>query len=278
MISAAILLPFGRNAFGAEFFFDVGSRLIYEDNVLGLTSEKSSGAVVKTNNGGKGRMAYGSGSGMMTSTQSGMATHSGGFSLSVSAGAGLYQPYGNQLGLILRGTAGHSEYFKYDEFNSTIVGVSAGLNKGFGSFLSGSVSLKGKIKDFEDTDSDSKAVIVGAGLKQYPQKALTLRENLEYEWNNAVSDESTYRGVSFLIGGDLSFAEEYSLMLDFEYLKRDYEDAAGSELSSKTISIGVERALGKNWTVDIMYDRQSGDSDGSTTVDNIVSAGVRYSI
>lgn len=273
----------------AEIFYDVALKGTYEDNVIGLLSDQRGGYAGMSNYnsmGGGTMMMYGSMGGMGpmggpypyqsytgSSTQSKSDT-----SVNLFADLGASTAITSETSLFLIGSAQHTSYSSYTQFDYTIGGLSPGIYMEFGDVLSGKLAINGLIKRYGDSQRNSSAYGATASLKERFSPTFWLKENYDYEQNNADSPYFTYKGNGVGIWAGFLATPRTTLFLGYNYLVRDYDQPSGFEVKDNTISLGVEQELAKKWFLNAQYSHQTADSNvaGTYTADNIISVGIRY--
>jgi len=277
-ISSLLLLSVfsGTRAF-AGMTLDVELRGTYEDNVVGLLSDKGGGK----GNGGSPMMALAApldaGKSGMGPSKSG-AQSTGDFSTTLSASIGNSRDVTESLSLFVIGFVDHTSYSTYGEFDSTIGGITGGMNRELGDKLSARFAVNGKIKRFDDTAMNSTAFSGSLSLKERINPRIWLKEGYEYEKNNADTSSFSYTSNSISVRAGFVPTKKVLLTAGYGYLTRNYDDPAVATLTSHTISAGIERELSARWSVDAAYDRQLSytSQPGTSSTDNILSAGIRY--
>lgn len=270
----------------AEIFYDAAIKGAYEDNVVGLLSDKRGGyAGMPYTNGynysgmmmaqgmGPGSMGMGGNVPQDTGTQSKSDT-----SINLFADIGSSTKINPDTALFLIGSAQHTSYSTYTRFDYTIGGLSTGIYREFGDVFSGKFAINGGIKRYQDSQRNSSAYGATLSLKERITPIFWLRETYDYEQNNADSPLFTYSGNSGSIWAGLSATPGTTFLLGYNYLVRDYNEPSGFKVTASTISLGVEHELVKKWYIDARYDHQISDSNvpGTNTTDNIISLGLRY--
>lgn len=268
-----------RPVAAAETFLNAEVRLTFEDNVVGLLSDKHGSKNISSSSGNaKTLPAAGMGGGQGKYVGAGSQSP-GDMSVTLSADVGKFADLGRDSAVFAKGFAEHTSYDQYTEFDSTIAGAAAGMNHFFSNTLSGRLSLFGKLKRFEDGARNSIAYGGNASLKQKLRPQLWLRESLEYEINNADSSDFSYTGVTIGVGAGYALSKKTLVTGGMSYLVQQYDDIASSELTTTTLSLGLDRIWTKTWSLWAGLDVQTSEADGSpATTNNIVSFGLRYGI
>jgi hypothetical protein len=204
---------------------------------------------------------------------------SGDFSLNLSADIGSSKDVSKDTALFLIGSAEHTAYNTFTEFNSTIGGLSTGVNRKLSETVSTRIAIYGKIKKFEDSQRDGTSYGGNFALKEQISPKFFLKEIYEYEKNHADSSQFSYVGNSIGIWAGFLMAPQTKVSVGYNFLQRDYEDPSGFTATSHTISLALEHELAQRWYLDAGYDHViSHSNDPSTTaMDNILSVGIRYS-
>ena len=244
----------------AEMFYDVGIKTIYEDNVIGLLTDKR---------GGMGN----------TSPKNTGSQQRGDLSANLFADIGGSKDISGDASLFLVGSAEHTSYSTFTEFDSTIGGLGAGASAKLSDQVTARIAVSGKIKRFEDSRRNSASYGGNFALKEQIRPRFYLKEIYEYEKNNADSPQFSYVGNSIGIWAGFLVAPQTKLSLGYSYLKRDYDDPSGFFATSHTVSAALEYELAKRWYFDTGLDLVTNHaSEPSTTAeDNILSVGIRYS-
>ncbi len=268
----------------SEIFYDVSTKGTYEDNVNGLLSDRRGGYAGMYNYnsmGGGTMMMYGTmgqmgqmgGPSQSSGTQSKSDT-----SLNVYADLGGSTAISSDAALFLIGSAQHTSYSSFTQLNYTIGGLSAGIYHEFGDVLSGKLAINGFIKRYGDSLRDSSAYGATASLKERFSPTFWLKENYDYEQNNADSPYYTYTGNAVSIWAGFLVTAKTTFLLGYSYLIRDYDQPSGFKETANTPSLGLEQQISEKWFFSAQYSHQISDSNvaGTSMTDNIYSIGVRY--
>jgi len=268
----------------ADIFYDAAIKGAYEDNVVGLLSDKRGGyaGVPVTGAGGGVMMApgMGPGSGMGGSIPQDTGTQSkSDTSINILADIGVLTKINPDTNLFLIGGAQHTSYSSFTQFDFTIGGLSAGIYKEFGEVFSAKAAINGAIKGYQDSQRNSTAYGATLSLKERLTPIFWLKEIYDYEQNNADSSLFTYTGNSGSIWAGWSALPTTTVLLGYNYLVRDYDEPSGFKVTANTISAGLEQKIAIKWYIDAQYSHQASDSNipGTSSTDNIYSIGLRYS-
>ncbi len=281
-----VIVPAAR----AEIFYDVAVKGTYEDNVIGLLSDKRGGAagVPATTGPGPGMMGVATGQRMGPGMSPGMGGNTpqdtgvqskSDTSINLFADIGGSTEIASGMSAFLIGSAQHTSYNSLTEFNSTVGGLSAGISKKMGDIVTARLALSGGIKRYRDSVRDSSAFGPALTVKEQFTPSFWLKESYYYEKNNADSSLFTYNGNSAGIWAGYLVLPKTTVLLGYNYLVRDYDEPSGFKVTANTVSVGLEHEFITKWFVDAQYDHQSSDSNvaGTNTTDNIFSLAVRYS-
>ncbi len=265
----------------AEIFYDAAIKGTYEDNVVGLLSDKRGGAAgvpAATGPAMMGAVMVPGGMGGNTPQDTGVQSK-GDFSINLFADLGVLTEVASGTSAFLMGSAQHTSYSSFTEFDSTIGGLSAGVNKKLGDVVSARLAISGSIKRYRDSVRDSSAYGPAVFFKEQFTPSFWLKESYYYEKNNADSALFSYKGNSAGIWSGYLVLPKTTLLLGYDYLVRDYDQPSGFKVTANTISLGLEHKLTKNWIFDAQYAHQGSDSNvaGTSTTDNIFSLGLGYS-
>ena len=265
----------------AEIFYDAAIKSTYEDNVVGLLSDKRGGAAGTPAAGpGTAMMVMGPGGMMGGSTPQDTGVQSkGDTSINVFADIGFLTEIASGTSAFLMGSAQHTFYSSFTEFDSTVGSLSAGVNEKLGDIVSARLAISGSIKRYNDSARDSSAYSPAVFFKEQFTPSFWLKESYYYEKNNADSALFSYKGNSVGIWSGYLVLPQTTLLLGYDYLVRDYDQPSGFKVTANTISLGLEHKLAKTWFLDAQYAHQISDSNvaGTYTTDNIFSVGLRYS-
>jgi hypothetical protein len=279
----------------AGLILDAELRFTYEDNVVGILSDQR-GQVSGSSGGGLGRMpapagfsskrngqgGY-NGSGMGTGTGTGSTSSSslspGDYSATLFAEVGGYLDVGKSSSLFAKGFAEHTAYDTYTDLDATIGGISIGMSTGFTEILSTSLSAFGKVKRFGDSARDGNSYGGTLSLRQKFTPSFWLREFGEYERNDATDAFFNYDGLRVGASAGYFLTQKTLILMGYNYLLREYDEPAGSNLKAHTAILSVEFELGKTWAVAGEYDFQISEDNITHTImrDNIYSLALRYS-
>jgi hypothetical protein len=267
----------------AEIFYDIAVKGTYEDNVVGLLSDKRGGtaAMPATGPGMMGKAMAPGGMGGMGGNipqDTGVQSKSD-FSMNLFADIGGSTDIASRTYAFLIGSAQHTSYSSFNEFDNTIGGLTAGIDKDLGDIVTFRLAVNGSIKRYRDSQRDASAFGPIAIFKEQFTPSFWVKESYYYEKNNADSAFFTYKGNLIGIWGGYLVLPKTTLLLGYNYLVRDYEAPAGFQVTSNTISAGVAQEFAKQWFIDAQYDHQKSDSNvpGTSSSDNIFSFGVRFS-
>ncbi len=267
----------------AGIFYDLSVKGTYEDNVVGLLSDKRGGtaAMPSTGPGMMGAIMGPGGMGGMGGSvpqDTGVQSKSD-FSMNYFADIGASTDVAAGTYLFLIGSLQHTSYNTFSDFDNTIGGLTGGVDKDLGSVVTVRVGLNGSVKKYRDSTRDSTSYGPVVTFKEQFTPAFWLKESYYYEKNNADSPFFSYTGNQAGVWGGWLVLPKTTLLLGYTYLVRDYDQPSGFQVTSHTVSGGIEHELVKRWFIDAQYDHQMSDSNvpGTSSTDNIVSLGVRYS-
>jgi hypothetical protein len=261
----------------AEIYYNIAIKGIYEDNVVGLLSDKRGGYAGMAGTTG-GPMVSGA-MGMGPAYTGSSSTSNSDTAVDFFADLGASKTIAQDTSLFLTGSAEHLSYGSFTQFNSTIGGLSAGLNKGFGGILTARVAINGLVKRYRDSQRDSSAYGAAVTLKEKLGALFWLKEGYAYEKNNADSALFSYKGNAVNLWAGYVVLPKTTALLGYNYLVRDYDEPSGFKVTANTVSVGLEYEFLEKWFVDAQYDHQTSDSNvpGTNTADNIFSLGLSYS-
>ena len=255
---------------------------VYEDNASGSLSNGRTASGSGMNSGGgtmmqaKGMGGMGGMGGSQPQSAGSASRSSADFSSEVSTEAGGFMDLGAATAFFTKGFAQRTTYNKFSEFNSTSAGASAGASISMGDGMSGLLSFYGKVKRYGDANRNSTAYGASFNLKQKPLPALSLGERIGYEDNRADAASFSYRGTMAGITAGYEVTATIFLLPGYSYLVQDFS-TFGSKLVTTTASLGLEKRLAREWSIEGAYDLQSSKPDGGTAIrDNILSLALRY--
>jgi hypothetical protein len=264
----------------AEIFYDVAIRGTYEDNVVGLLSDKRGGTagMPATGPGMMGAVMGPGGMGGSIPQDTGVQSKSD-FSINYFADVGGSTDIASGIYLFLIGSAQHTSYNSFNEFDNTIGGLTAGIDKDLGDIVTVRLAVNGSIKRYRDSQRNGDAFGPIVTFKEQFTRSFWLKESYYYEKNNADSAFFTYKGNFIGIWGGYLVLPKTTLLLGYNHLVRDYDEPAGFQVTSNTVSAGVAQEFSKRWFIDAQYALQMSDSNvpGTNSNDNIFSLGVRFS-
>jgi predicted porin len=264
----------------AEIYYNLEVKGIYEDNVVGLLSDKRGGYAGMAGTAGPGMMstAVGMGPGMGPAYTGSSSSSNSDTSINFFADLGGFRMIAPDTSLFLTGSAEHTSYSSFTQFNSTIGGLSTGINRGFGDVLTARFAINGMIKRYGDSQRDSSAYGATFSLKERLDPVFWLKENYVYEKNDADSPLFTYNGNAVNIWAGYLVTPQATVLAGYNYLVRDYDQPSGFKVTAHTISLGLSYELVKKWFLNAQYDHQASDSNvpGTNTTDNMFSIGLRY--
>jgi hypothetical protein len=199
--------------------------------------------------------------------------------INLYADLGAFRTIADDTFLFLTGSVEHTSYSSFTLLNSTLGGLSAGLNKGLGGMVTAKVAINGMLKRFGDSQRDSTAYGASFALKETWSPSFWLKEGYAYEKDSADSPLFSYRGNAVNIWAGYVLLPKTTVLLGYTYLVRAYDEPSGFKVTANTVSAGLEYAFMEKWFFDALYDHQASDSNvpGTNTADNLFSLGVRYS-
>ena len=288
----SVILLFGIFAApaGGAIFYDIGVKGVYEDNVVGLLSDRSSSSPTMGSGAGTSSAnvlgAMGNGPGPGGGSGTGIPSYTGSsseknsdMSVDILAEFGASTRWGNNASLLFSAAAERIAYDEFTEFNMTAGGLTVGMVWQFGGGIAAKVSASGIVKRFEDPARDSTAYGAGLLLKEFLTSRFWLKQSAGYEQNEADSAFFTYTGKSVALGAGYGVTDRTTLFAGYSYLVREYDEPAGFEETANLFSLGLEWEVVKRWFLDLQYDRRASDSTlpETDTTGNIYSLGARYS-
>ncbi len=268
---------------GADLFYDVAIRGTYESNVVGLLSDKRGGGagasvpmgpMMAAPMPGMGMPGMGGNVPQDVGSQSTSDT-----SLNLFADIGGSTEVASGTYVFLMASAQHTSYSSFTDFDNTIGGLSVGLTKRLGDVVSARIEMIGSIKRYNDSQRDGSAYGPAVTFKEQFTPLFWLKEGYFYEKNNADSPTFSYTGNSASIWGGYLLLPKTTVLAGYTYLVRAYEAPSDFQVTANTVSLGLQYEFLKRWFIDAQYDNQRSDSNvpGTSSTDNIVSLGVRYS-
>lgn len=269
----------------AEIFYDIAVKGTYEDNVVGLLSDKRGGAAGVPAAAGPGMMGAVMGPGMGPGSMGGSTPQDTGVQSKGDTSINLFADIGGSTGIasgtaaFLMGSAQHTFYNSFTEFDSTIAGLSAGIDKKLGDIILARIAFSGSIKRYRDSARDSSAFGPALSFKEQFTPSFWLKESYYYEKNRADSALFSYSGNSVSIWAGYLIMPKTTVLVGYSYLVRDFDQPSDFQVTAHTVSLGLEYEFLKRWFADAEYGHQASDSNvaGTNTTDNIFSLAVRYS-
>ncbi len=256
----------------------------YDDNVIGLLSDAPSAG----GGGGGGMM----GAAAAASLKGGMNTNpgmpgGGGASAGTGQDTGdfstnLYADIGTLMkheatSFLLLASVDRTDYRTFTDLDATIGTASAAVTRRFTDDFSGTVAVRGAVKDFRDDLRDSRAYGGRLELKERFGRSW-LKAAGDLERNSADSAFYSYDGRSLALRLGIAAGERSELILGYRYLVRDYDEPSSFRATEQAVSAGWRYDLDDRWSVSIGYARQAADSTlpDTRTVNNSTSGGIRY--
>ena len=181
--------------------------------------------------------------------------------------------------LFVRGDGAGYIFSKLSDLNSVIGGISPGIYAKWGDQFSIQAKLNGRIKNFKDSQRNSRSWGGTLELKQQIFPQLALKEGYEYEDNKADSSLFTYRGHAFGIWSEYKVIPKTMINGGYNYTTRKFDDSLSSNFNYHTFSVGVTQELVKKVYLNAGYGFQLINTNVANTSNNnhIVSVGVSYS-
>ncbi len=197
----------------------------------------------------------------------------------LTAALGGYTEIKKDVFLFIRGDGAGYLYGKYSDLNSVIGGVSPGVYAKWGDRYSIQAKLNGRIKDFNDSQRDSRSFGGTLELKEQIFPQLNLKEGYEYEDNKADSSLFTYRSHAFGIWSEYKVTPKTMINGGYNYTTRKFDDSLNSNFDYHTFSVGITQELAKKVYLNAGYGFQLISTNVANTSNNnhIVSVGVSYS-
>ena len=270
-------------AIHAEIYCNAAIKGVYEDNVVGLLSDKRGGYAGMPGATGGPMMSVvgvmGPGSGMGPPYTGSSSTSNSDTSVDLFADFGVSKAIAQDASLFLTGSAEHTSYSSFTQFNSTIGGLNAGLNKEFRGMVAAKFAINGLLKRFGDSQRDSSAYGASFILKETQSPLFWLKEGYAYEKDHADSALFSYSGNAVSLWAGYLLLPKTTVLLGYSYLVRSYEEPSGFKVTANTVSAGLEYKFMEKLSVEGQYDHQASDSNlpGTSTTDNLLSLGIRYS-
>jgi hypothetical protein len=278
VIVALFVLLFPRGS-RAELILDLEVRGAYDSNVVGILSDSQPGPLTTLQTSTLAAAGVGMGPGGPSYIGSSGISQDD-FSVTLYGAVGAFTDVSSAVALFAKASAERTSYSTYDEFDSTIAAVTAGMNAGLSRSVTLSLSCAGKIKTYEDPARDSTAVLGAGALKYRPGDSLWMKAGYEYEYNGADTPSFTYTGNTGLFWLGIALGRTAELQFGYEYLVREFDDPVVTEITAHTFSGGIVKKLGKHWYLDAFVDRQLSDSNvpDTATSNTAVSVGIRFSL
>jgi hypothetical protein len=219
-----------------------------------------------------------------TATTSAAAGASGGtitagdFSTSIGVEAGYLHDLGDITTLLFLASVDHTGYSRYTQFNFTIASLRAGVSVDLTDDLTGKVLVGESVKRFNNSSRNANAFGASFSLKERLTPSFWVKGIYSFEQNNADSFLDSYTGNSYSIWAGYHLTAKTSVGAGYSYLTRDFKSSQ-FRLISKTASADFTWDFYKNWSVNVGFDHERGDSNApnSATIDNIYSVGLLYS-
>jgi hypothetical protein len=280
ILTSVILTVLFTPVVHAGIYYNVAIKGLYEDNVVGLLSDKRGGpaGMYGTTGGSMARaMEYGGMGSLYTGGSSTTSTSDTAIDLYADLGAS--RTIAEDTSLFLTGSVEHISYSSFTQFDSTIGGLSVGLNKRFGEMVTARVAINGMLKRFGDSQRDSTAYGASFALKEKLSESFWLKEGYAYEKDKADFALFSYNGNAVNLWAGYVILPKTTALLGYNYLVRAYDEPSGFKVTANTVSVGLEYEFAEKWFVDGLYDHQASDSNlpGTKSTDNLLSLGVRYS-
>jgi len=277
IFTSALLIVLFTPVVHAGIYYNVAIKGSYEDNVVGLLSDKRGGNAGMA--GTPGGSMTGSVLKMGPSYTGSSSTSNSDTAINLYADLGAFRTIADDTFLFLTGSVEHTSYSSFTLLNSTIGGLSAGLNKGLGGMVTAKVAINGMLKRFGDSQRDSTAYGASVAVKEQLSTTFWLKESYTYEKDRADSALFSYNGNAVSILAGYVILPKTTALLGYSYLVRNYDEPSGFKVTANTVSAGLEYELMREWFIDAHYDHQASDSNlpGTNSTDNLVSLGVRYS-
>jgi hypothetical protein len=263
----------------AELILDLEVRAAYDSNVVGILSDSQPGPLMMPQTGMVSAAGFGMGPGSPSYIGSSQISQDD-FSVILYGAVGAFTEISSDLSLFIKASGERTSYSTYDEFDSTIGAVTAGMNSGLSRSVTLYLSCAGKIKTYEDPARDSNAVLGAVSIKYRPGDAIWVRTGYEYEDNDADTPSFTYTGNTGLFWLGFALGRTAELQFGYEYLVREFDDPVVTDITAHTFSGGIVKKLGTHWYLDAFVDRQLSDSNvpDTATSNTTVSVGVRFSL
>jgi predicted porin len=197
----------------------------------------------------------------------------------LTAALGGYKEIHKDVYLFLRGEAAGYLFSKFSDLNSVMGGISPGIYAKWGEQFALQAKLNGRIKNFNDSQRNSRSYGGTLELKQQIIPLISLKEGYEYEDNKADSNLFTYKSHAFGIWSEYQFSPKTMFNVGYNYTTRTFDDSLNSNFNYHTFSVGVTQELIKKVYLNAGYGYQLINTNVSNTTTNnhIVSVGLSYS-
>lgn len=271
------LFPRGSRA---ELILELEVRGFYNSNVVGVLSDSQPGPLTAPQTAMAAAAGFGGGGGGGPAYIGSSTLSQDDFSVALYGAVGAFTDVSSTLALFVKASGERTSYSTYEEFDSTIGAVTAGLHAGLSRSFTLSLFGAGKIKTYGDPARDSTAVVGAVSIKHRPVDAIWMRAGYEYEDNDADTASFTYTGNAGLFWLGVALGRTAELQFGYEYLVREFDDPAVTEITAHTFSGGIVKRLGIHWYLDAFVDRQLSDANVPDTEasSTTISVGIRYSL
>ena len=172
-----------------------------------------------------------------------------------------------------------STYNKFNNLDSSMLMVSAGLWQQLSPTWSGQITGRGFTRNTKQTDRDSDGYGATLEIKNQLTPALWVKGVADYEDSKANLRTFSYTGKTY--GVNLGYLPLKDTFVNFGYshATRDFESAAPFVSKSQTLFAEVTQRLAKNWYLSggYAYGRNDSNIAGTAYTNHIVSVGLNFS-
>ncbi len=272
LFAVAILLVFGPPEALSQVFYNTDAKIVFEDNVVGLVSDKHA----KNGTISEPAAVSATSSGNRSGRYAGVPPKSD-FSLRLYADLGVSDTVSPSMSLFLMGIGENVSYSTYSDLNSTSGGLRAGVTSGLAAAVTSQAAVFSKIKNYNDADRDGPSYGADLSLKEQVNPRFFLKERYEYEKDRANSPTFSYEGNTVSIIAGFKPGLNSAVYLGYKYLHQKFKEPAGSVVTTQSAFLEIEKNIGREVSVDAGFERIISSFNGprSTANDNIFYVGLR---
>lgn len=172
-----------------------------------------------------------------------------------------------------------SAYNQFDNLDSSMLSVSAGLYQQLAPTWSGQITARAYNRNTEQSERDADGLGATLEIKKQLTQTVWIKGVADYEDNKANLSTFSYTGKTYGVNlGYLPLKDSF-ITLGYSHNKRDFNGTTAFASTAKTLFVELTQRIAKNWYLNAGYAHGDNDSNfsGTAYTNQTVSMGVSYS-